>query len=102
MDDSKTPVRTCLAVYVALLALLAATTGLAFVNLPAGATAVAMAIAGLKAALVALYFMHLRWSSGRVWILAGAGVYVLGILFVLTLNDVGTRSWLSPFLPGPP
>jgi cytochrome c oxidase subunit 4 len=61
-----------------------------------------MLVAGLKALLVALYFMHLRYASRLNWVFAGLAVYMLGILFVLALNDFGTRAWLSPFLNGSP
>jgi len=59
-------------------------------------------IAGAKAVLVILYFMHVRYGTRLTWVFAGAGFYFLGILFFLTLNDVLTRSWLSPFLGGTP
>jgi len=93
---------TLLAVYGGLLTLVVLTTVLSFVNLGSFSVALAMVLAGLKAVLVALYFMHLKYSSRLNWVLAGLGVYMLGILFVLTLNDVATRSWLSPFLGGSP
>jgi len=91
-----------LTVYAGLLSLAALTTGLSFLNLGSFSVAVAMLLAGLKAGLVALYFMNLLYSSRLNWILAGIGVYLLAILFVLTMNDFRTRSWLSPFLGGSP
>lgn len=102
MAEPKTSVRTYLAVYVVVILLAALTTGLAYVDLARWSSAVAMAIAGAKALLVLLYFMHLRTSTRLTWVFAGAGFYFLAILFLLTLNDVLTRSWLSPFVEGAP
>ena len=41
---------------------------------------VALSIAVLKATLVVLYFMHVRYSSRLTWIFVGAGFFWLGIL----------------------
>jgi cytochrome c oxidase subunit 4 len=91
-------IRGYFAVFIALLALTALTTGVAFLDLGGvGNVAVALAIAVGKAALVALYFMHLRYSSRLTVLFAGAGLFWLGILVVLTLSDYLSRDWLSPF-----
>jgi len=37
--------------------------------------------------------MHLRYSKPIVWLVAGAGVFWLGIMFVLALSDYLTRGW---------
>ncbi len=92
MSESIVPVRTYLAVYGALLLLLAATTLMAFVDLGAGNAAVALAIAAGKGLLVLLYFMDLRRSTRVIWIYAIAGFYWLGILATLTMADLLTRS----------
>jgi len=102
MDEPKASVPTYVVVYVALLALVALTTGLAYLNLTPWSSTVAMVIAGLKAVLVILYFMHVRYGKPITWVFAGAGLYFVAILFFLTLQDVLTRSWLSPFLGGAP
>jgi cytochrome c oxidase subunit 4 len=85
-------VRGYFAVFIALLALTALTTGVAFIDLGGvGNIAVALAIAVIKAVLVALYFMHLRYSSPLTVIFAGAGIFWLGILVALTLSDYISR-----------
>jgi len=85
-------VRGYFAVFIALLALTALTTGVAFIDLGGvGNIAVALSIAVIKAVLVALYFMHLRYSSPLTVIFAGAGIFWLGILVALTLSDYITR-----------
>ena len=89
-------VKSYLAVFAALLALTALTTAIAFVDLGGvGNVAVALSIAIVKAALVALYFMHLRHSSPITVIFAGAGLFWLGLLIVLTLSDYISRGWVS-------
>lgn len=87
-----------LGVFAALLALTALTTAIAFVDLGGvGNVAVALSIAIVKAALVALYFMHLRYSSHLTMLFVTAGVFWLGILLVLTLSDYISRGWVSLF-----
>lgn len=87
-------VKSYLAVFAALLALTALTTAIAFVDLGGvGNVAVALSIAIVKAALVALYFMHLRHSTPLTVIFAGAGLFWLGLLIVLTLSDYISRGW---------
>jgi len=84
-------------VFLALLALTAATVGIALVDLGAFNTAAALAIAGLKAALVVLFFMHLRWSSRVNWLAAAAGLLWLALLIGFTLSDYVTRGWLPVY-----
>jgi cytochrome c oxidase subunit 4 len=82
----------------ALLALLALTAALAFVNLGPFSTPVAFLIAACKALLIVLYFMHLRFSEKTLWLVAGGALFWLGILFTLSLNDYLTRGLLH--IPG--
>ena len=107
MSDHTIPVRTNLIVFASLLALLAATVGMAFVDLDiqiqgrSGPIDVplnfplAMAIAATKAVLIMLYFMHLRYSARLTWVAAGASFLWLGILLVLSLSDYLSRGWLE-------
>ncbi|MDQ2975356.1 MAG: cytochrome C oxidase subunit IV family protein [Acidobacteriota bacterium] len=55
---------------------------------------IALTIAVIKATLVVLYFMHVRYSSRLIWIVFGSALFWLGILFALTLSDYWTRGWL--------
>ena len=87
-----------LAVFAALLGLTALTTAIAFVELGRiGNISVAVTIAVMKAVLVMLYFMHLRYSSHLTILFASAGVFWLGIMLVLTLSDYVSRGWVSLF-----
>lgn len=80
-------------IYGALLFLTVATYALALVNLGAGNTIIALAIAAAKALLIILYFMHVRYSAWLMWAVVVAGLLWLGILFVLMMNDYLTRAW---------
>ena len=81
-------------VFATLLFLTALTTAMAFIDLGGELnTVVAITIAVVKAVLVILYFMHLRYSDRLTWIFAGAGFFWLLILFGGTIDDVLTRSW---------
>ena len=57
---------------------------------------IALTIACVKATLVVLYFMHVRYSSKLVWLIFASAVFWLAILFALTFADYWTRSWLVP------
>lgn len=78
-------------VWLALMALLATTFATAFVPMGAFNSVVNLAIAVVKAALVAVFFMHLRRPDATLRLAAAAGLFWLGILFVLTFSDFLTR-----------
>jgi cytochrome c oxidase subunit 4 len=92
------PVRTNIAVFVALLVLLVMTVVAA--RLPLGALHVpfAMTIATIKAVLIVLFFMHLLHSHRLMMIVSVASFFWLAILVALTLNDFLTRGVLD--IPG--
>jgi cytochrome c oxidase subunit 4 len=92
------PLRTYFTIWALLLLLLGATVGLGFVHLGPLNVVAALTIAGIKAVLVILFFMHVRFSSALVWLAAGSGFYWLAILIGLTLADYATRNWLP--IPG--
>jgi len=78
---------------VALLAFLALTIGAAYINLGPLNTITAMLISVAKAALIVLFFMHMRYGKPLMWIFAGAGVFWLGIMLVLAMSDYMSRGW---------
>jgi cytochrome c oxidase subunit 4 len=81
-------------VFAALLGLTLLTVGIAFLDLGPLNTIIALIIAIAKALLVILFFMHLRYSSGLIWIVVGAGVFWLLLLITITVSDYLTRGWL--------
>ena len=74
-----------------LLLLLGATVGAHFLPLGDFGVVVALGIAFAKMALILLFFMHVRYSSGLTKLFAAAGLFWLVILFVLTFGDYVTR-----------
>ena len=85
-----------------LLLLTLATAGAAFIDLGGELNSiVALTIALIKALLVLLFFMHLRYSSRLTWVFAGAGLFWLLILVTLTISDVLTREAIFGQVWGP-
>ncbi len=85
----------------ALLVLLALSAATAWLPLGWMNTAIGMAVALLKALLVAMVFMRLRASHPLLRLTALAGVVVLALLLVLSGADYATRSevaapWQTP------
>ena len=78
MSQHITPVRTYIAVFVALLVLLVATVGAAYLPLGDLHFPVAMTIAAAKAVLIVLFFMHVLHSHRLTMIVAGRRVPLAG------------------------
>ncbi len=88
--------KTYIVVWIALMALMALTAGLSRINLGEWSTVVALAIAVIKALLVILFFMHVRYESQKIaWVVVIAGFFWLGILLLLTLTDYMSRGYLG-------
>jgi cytochrome c oxidase subunit IV len=86
------PRRVYYGVYAALLGLLILTWALSSLHLRHSLSAVvALTIAIVKALLVILFFMHVRYSSWLTWIFVGAGVAWMGHILILTMSDYLTR-----------
>jgi cytochrome c oxidase subunit 4 len=85
------PARLYLAVFAALLVLTAVTTAVAFVDLGRLNVVIMLTIAMVKATLVVLYFMHVRWSDHLTWLVVGAAVAWLLLLVVLVTGDLAIR-----------
>jgi len=96
MSEHIVPVRIYVMIFLALLVGTALTVMAAFVDFPWQLnTIVALTIATIKATLVVLFFMHVRYSTRLVWVIVAAALFWMGILFALTLADFYTRPWLS-------
>ena len=57
---------------------------------------IALFIATIKATLVALFFMHLRWEKPVNAIIAVAGFLFLGIFLMFDLLDADSRNYYLP------
>jgi len=88
------PRTTYYAIFVSLMVLTFATVGLAFVNLGMFNVTVALAVAVTKAALVVMFFMHMKYSSPLIKLVGFAAMVWLGMLLLITLSDYLTRGWL--------
>lgn len=78
-------------VWVALIALLLLTWGLAQINLGPFNNVAALGISITKMLLVVLFFMHGRYEKPLTWIFIAAGVIWFLIMVDLTLSDYLTR-----------
>lgn len=94
MSDPVVSRKTYFIVFVILLILLAATLGVAYLDLGPLNEVVALTIAIAKALLIILYFMHVRYSGRVTWVFVGLGFFWLAILVTLTMSDYLTRNWL--------
>jgi len=89
-----------LAVFAALLVLTIATVAVTWVDL--GRTAnvwIALAIAVAKAALVALFFMHLFWDSKFNFVVLVASLFFVALFIGITVLD--TKEYNVNFQPPP-
>lgn len=83
-------------IFAVLMGATAITVAVAFLNLGFLNTPIALGIAGIKASLVILYFMHVRYSTRLTWVVVIGSFLWLGVLFVLTFADYFSRRW-SPY-----
>ncbi len=91
------PISVYVKVITALMVLLVITLGAAAVDfgkmgLPWLNIVIAMTIAIVKAVLIILYFMHVRYSSKLIWVFSGAAFFWVMLLFVMTLVDYFSRA----------
>jgi cytochrome c oxidase subunit IV len=91
MPEHIVPIKTYAEVLAALLVLTATTCGVSFIDMGKMNAVVAVVIAFANATMVALVFMHLRYSSRLMSVVASAGLFWLGILIALTMGDYLTR-----------
>ena len=90
--------RIYFAVFTSLMLFTALTVWAAFQDLGPFNLVVALGIATLKATLVVLYFMHVRYNPKLIWLVIGLAVAWFGVFLVVTLSDYLSRGWI-PF-PG--
>jgi cytochrome c oxidase subunit 4 len=94
-DHAKSPVKSYVAVWGALLLGTYLTYKAAFLELGAFNSAVALIIATTKALLVALFFMHLKGASEKLLkLVVISTIFFLFILMALSMADYATR-WYS-------
>ena len=89
------PLRVYFGVFVCLMAFTAVTVAAAFVNMGAMNNVIMLAIATIKATLVVLFFMHVRYNTRLIPVIIVSGLFFLAILFSLTFADYFSRGWLG-------
>jgi cytochrome c oxidase subunit 4 len=80
-------VRVLLAVFAALIALTAITVAVSYFDFGALNLMVALGVATIKASLVALWFMHLRYENGFHAFVFLIGVAFLGLFLIISMFD---------------
>jgi len=93
MNGHIVPTRVYFTIFAILIVATYVTVQVAFFDLGALNTVVALLIAVLKATLVVLYFMHVRYGTRLTWLVVAASALWLGILLMLTFGDYMTRQF---------
>ena len=88
------PKSTYYLIFLALMVGTALTVIVSFIDLGMMNNVIMLTIAVVKATLVVLFFMHVKYSNHLTWAVVAGGVFWLLILLALTMNDYLTRTWL--------
>jgi cytochrome c oxidase subunit IV len=89
-----------IAIWAALMCLTVITASVAFVDLGPLNTVVALVIATLKALLVVLFFMHVKYTSEKLTAtVIIAAIFWLALLLFLSLADYSTRGMIHAGMP---
>jgi len=88
------PPSTLFAVFAALLVLMVLTVIVAFQPLGNFNLPIALTIAVIKATLIMLFFMEVKYGSKLLWVFAGTSFVFLLIMLIMTMNDYLTRQWV--------
>jgi cytochrome c oxidase subunit IV len=94
MSQSTVSVKTYAFTLIALLALTLLTSLLALVDLGKFSFIAGVAIAAVKASLIACIFMHALYETKLVRVIMAGGVIWFLIMISLTLGDYLTRGWM--------
>jgi cytochrome c oxidase subunit IV len=95
MSEHIVPIKVYVSIFLALMGGTALTVWAGLQDFPRQLNVIiALTIAVIKATLVVLYFMHVRYSSRLIWVVFTSALFWLAILFALTLSDYWTRNWL--------
>ena len=95
-DHHIAPLSMYFKVYGALLVLTVITVVVSFVPLGAASFGVAMLVALVKAAVVAGYFMHLKYDDRLYSFMFVGGLFFVALFFTFTYTDMFTRADIVP------
>lgn len=94
MSQSSVSVKTYAFTLIALLALTLLTSLLGLVDLGKFSFIAGVAIAAVKASLIACFFMHALYEKKLIRVIMAGGVIWFLIMISLTLGDYLTRGWM--------
>jgi cytochrome c oxidase subunit 4 len=100
MSEHIVPAKTYVLVFLALLVGTALTTAAAFVDMGPFNGIIALTIAMVKAVLVILFFMHIKYSSRMTKVTIISAVFFLVILLALSMTDYISRPWSGAYGTG--
>lgn len=83
--------KTYILVWILLMVMTAVTVYVSYVDLGLFNIVIAMSVASVKASLVALFFMHLKFEDGITWGFALFPLSLLALLIGMTILDTFTR-----------
>lgn len=90
------PVRLYWVVFGALLVFTGLTYAVSFADLGPAALPVAMLVACIKASLVCVFFMHLKYDERFNVLVFLSSFFFMGVFFAFTMMDVTTRALVNP------
>jgi cytochrome c oxidase subunit 4 len=99
MSEHIVPKSTYFAVFGALIVFTILTVIVAFFDLGILNNVAALGIAAIKATLVVLFFMHVKYSSKLTKLIVVSGLFWLAILLIFTTSDYLSRDWLHTKTP---
>jgi len=95
-ENKITPYRTYFYIWLVLMILTVITVVVSYLHLGIFNIVVALGVASIKASLVALYFMHLKYEDKITWVFAIYPLGLLALLIGLSVSDVFFRALVSP------
>jgi cytochrome c oxidase subunit IV len=93
MSEHIVPVKIYYGVFGALMFFTVLTYFAATIDLGSFNLVVALAIAIIKATLVILFFMHVKYSTTLTKAIVASGFFFFLIMIFFTMNDLLTRGW---------
>lgn len=93
MSEHIVPKSTYYLIFGALMVCAAITVAVAFMDLGPLNAVVALTIAVLKATLVVLFFMHVKYGPRLTWLVVMGSMLWFVILMAFILGDYMTRGW---------
>lgn len=85
------PVASTMTTFAVLAVLAVAALAVGFSNLGPYKVVASLAVAVVQAGVLSVYFMDLRQADKLTWLVAGSGIFWVGLMFLFILTDYITR-----------